>query len=285
MNDILTKIKSEYQNFSKGQKRIADFILNHYEKAAYMTASKLGVSTDVSESTVVRFASELGYDGYPKFQKELLANVKTKLNSIERIHVSNERVEYSNTLNYVLESDIEQIKQTLLEIDHNEFENIVNELIKAEKIYILGVRSSASLATFLGFYFNLLFDNISVINSASSSEIFEQMIRAKQGDVFIGVSFPRYSTRTVNAMKYAREHNVKTIALTDALTSPLCENADYKLIAKSDMSGLADSLVSPLSVINALITCISRKKSKETEEVLNDLEKIWKKHRVYSEDL
>ncbi len=285
MLDILHKIKEKYDDFSKGQKLIADFVLNHYEKAAYMTAHKLGEASNVSESTVVRFANELGFDGYPKFQKELLSNVRTKLNSIERMHVINERVEYDDIFDAVLHADIEQIRQTLEENNQDEFKKVIDELINANKIYILGARSSSALATFMSFYFNLIFDNVKVISTASSSEIFEQAIRAKKGDVFIGISFPRYSVRTIKMLKFARNLGVKTIALTDSYKSPLSEISDYTLIAKSDMASFADSLVAPLSVINAIIAAVARKKSTDIETTFKELENMWHESQVYSEDL
>lgn len=285
MIDVLICIKNQYNDLSKSHKMVADFILENYESAIYMTAGKIGQTLNISESTVVRFASEVGFDGYPKFQKELLATARLKMNSVDRIKATTKKVEYSSMLSDVLESDISHIRTTFNEIDHDVFEQVVDELINANKIYILGVRSCFALANFIGFYFSLIFDNVKVIEKASSTEILEQIIHAKTDDVILGISFPRYSRRTINAMKYAKENGIKVIALTDCLSSPLGENADLTLVAKSDMAGIADSLVAPLSVINALIACISRKKAKETEKTLGNLEKIWEKHRVYSEDL
>lgn len=285
MKDIFSEIKERYYGFSKGQKAIADYVENHYEKAAYMTASKLGQAANVSESTVVRFATELGFDGYPRFQKELLNNVYIKLNSIERMKVTNDRVKDENMLEAVLSSDVDQIRNTLEEIDSEVFENVVDEIIKANKIYILGVRSSSALATFMGFYFNLIFDNVKVITSASTSEFYEQISRARKGDIIIGISFPRYSARTIAMLEYARNNGIISIALTDSKKSPLYENANYTLVAKSDMVSFADSLVAPLSVINALIASISRKKSADIEKNLSDLENVWKINNVYSEEI
>ncbi|MFI3227978.1 MAG: MurR/RpiR family transcriptional regulator [Clostridia bacterium] len=282
MSDILAEIKNRREEFSKGQKLIADFVLEHYDKAAYMTAHKLGVAANVSESTVVRFATELGYDGYPKFQKDLLNLIRTKLTAVQRMQVANERVSSESVLDTVLNSDIEQIRTTLGEIDHEVFDEVVDELIKANKIYILGVRSSSALASFMGFYFNLMFDNVKLINSASSSEIFEQTVRVREGDVVLGISFPRYSQRTVKMIEYARTKGAKTIALTDSKTSPLAENSDYTLVSKSDMASFADSLVAPLSIINALISAISQRKSEDIVQTLTQLENIWDEYEVYN---
>lgn len=285
MIDILSEIQKRYSEFSKGQKLIADFVANNYDKAAYMTANRLATATKVSESTVVRFATELGFDGYPKFQKELLATVRTKLTTVERMQVANERVQNESVLETVLNSDIEQIRQTLDEIDHEVFEKVVDELINAKKIYILGVRSANSIASFMGFYFGLIFENVKVINSATFSEIFEQTVHVSSGDVVIGISFPRYSQATVKLIEYSRSNGAKTIALTDSKTSPLSEIADYTLIAKSDMASFADSLVAPLSLVNALISAISQKKADKIEHTLTKLEDIWEKYEVYNTNL
>lgn len=282
MTDVLSKIEQEYNNFSKGQKKIAKYILEHYEKAAYMTASKLGETVGISESTVVRFATELGYDGYPKFQKDLTNFIRTKLTAVQRIQVSNDRMEKTGILESVLTSDIEQIKTTLAEIDHDEFEKVITELVSAEKIYILGVRSSAALANFMGFYFNLMFDNVKIVNSASSSEIFEQVVRVTEKDVVIGISFPRYSQRTVKMLGYATSKGAKTIALTDSKDSPVSQNAKYTLIAKSDMASFADSVVAPLSVINSIIAAIGQRKPDDISKMLESLEKMWDENEVYN---
>lgn len=282
MSDVLEKIKEKRGEFSKRQRAIADFVLNNYDKAPYMTANKLAISANVSESTVVRFAFELGYEGYPHFQKDLLNVIRTKLTSVQRVEVSNEQVSSENILETVLNSDIEQIRATLNEIDHENFEKVVDEIINAKRIYILGVRSSSALASFLGFYFNLIFDNVKLINSASSSEIFEQIVQISKGDVVLAISFPRYSMGTIKTIEYARKNGVKTIALTDSENSPLSKNADYTLIAKSDMVSFADSLVAPLSLINALISAISHKKSEDIVENLTKLENIWEEYDVYN---
>lgn len=281
MVDILKKIERNYKNFSKSQKLMADFVINHYEKAAYMTANKLGIAIGISESTVVRFATEIGFDGYPSFQKELLEWTKTKLTAVQRMQVTNERISKENMLEQVLSRDIELVRETLGEIDSNEFNTVVEKLVSSKKIYILGVRSSAALANFMGFYFNLMFDNVKVISSSSSSEVLEQVIRAKDGDVVIGISFPRYSQRAVKMMEYAKKQGATTIALTDSKNSPVSENADYTLIAKSDMASFADSLVAPLSVINAVISAVAKTKENEITDTLESLENIWTEQQTY----
>ena len=256
-SDLITMIENNMENFSKGQKLIANFIINHYDKASFMTAAKLGAEVGVSESTVVRFANEIGFDGYPALQKELNKLVKSKLTSIQRMEISSARIKDSNVLKSVLLSDMEKIKATLEEIDLESFDNVVESILKAKKIYILGVRSSAPLASFLGFYFNLIFNNVRLVHTTSVSETFEQIIYASKGDVVIGISFPRYSMRTINAMKFAKKKGATVIAITDSNDSPLTENSHHTLTARSDMASFVDSLVAPLSVINALILAIA----------------------------
>jgi DNA-binding MurR/RpiR family transcriptional regulator len=280
-NDLLTKLQENMSEFSKGQKLIANYIINHYGKAAYMTAAKLGEVVGVSESTVVRFAIELGYDGYPKLQKVLQELIKSKLTSVQRIEVSSNRISEGNILRSVLQSDMEKIKLTMDDIDKDAFNNSVETILNARKIYILGVRSSAPLASFLGFYFNLIFDNIRLVHTTSVSEIFEQIINASAGDVVIGISFPRYSKRTVKAMQFAKDQGVSVIAITDSYESPLAQFADYSLIARSDMASFADSLVAPLSVINALIVAIGMRRKEHLYETFEKLESIWDEYQVY----
>lgn len=279
--DLLKDIQDRYNEFSKGQKLIADYIINHYDKAAFMTASKLGEEVGVSESTAVRFATKLGFAGYPELQKILQDLIKSKLTSVQRIAVSSSRISPHNVLKSVLQSDMDKIKNTLDHIDQNEFNTIVQCILEARKIYILGVRSSASLASFMGFYFNLIFDNVRLVHTTSVSEMFEQIVRATSGDVVIGVSFPRYSKRTIKAMEFAKSKGCTVIAITDSKKSPVALNADYSLIAKSDMASFVDSLVAPLSVINALIVAIGNKKEHEVYQIFERLEKIWDEYHVY----
>ena len=280
-HDLLKEIQNKYKRFSKGQKMIADYIIGNYDKAAFMTASKLGRTVGVSESTVVRFAIRMGFDGYPDLQKVLQDLVKSKLTSIQRIAISSTKLSEENVLKSVLQSDMEKIKLTLEEIDEREFNNIVESILKAHRIYILGVRSSAPLASFLGFYFNLIFSNVRLVHTTSVSEMFEQIVRASEGDVVIGISFPRYSKRTIKAMQFARDTGATVIAITDNMKSPIAAIANYSLLARSDMASFADSLVAPLSVINALIVAIGIKKRDEIYEIFNKLETIWDEYQVY----
>ncbi len=281
MNDLITKIQSELPGFSKGQKQIARFILEHYDKAAFMTASRLGVTVGVSESTVVRFATELGYDGYPHLQRALQEMIRNKLTSVQRMEVAGDRMGGRDVLQTVLHADTDMIRVPLDEIDRDAFQGAVDALMGAKRIYILGVRSSSALASFLGFYFNLLFENVTLVHTNSVSEIFEQVLRVGPGDVLFGISFPRYSKRTLSAMKYARDRGARVIALTDSQLSPLARVADHVLLARSDMASFVDSLVAPLSVINALIVAVGMSRRDEIEHTFNKLERIWEEYDVY----
>ena len=281
MNDLITKIQSELPGFSKGQKQIARFILEHYDKAAFMTASRLGVTVGVSESTVVRFATELGYDGYPHLQRALQEMIRNKLTSVQRMEVAGDRMGGRDVLQTVLHADTDMIRVTLDEIDRDAFQGAVDALMGAKRICILGVRSSSALASFLGFYFNLLFENVTLVHTNSVSEIFEQVLRVGPGDVLFGISFPRYSKRTLSAMKYARDRGARVIALTDSQLSPLARVADHVLLARSDMASFVDSLVAPLSVINALIVAVGMSRRDEIEHTFNKLERIWEEYDVY----
>ena len=280
-HDLIKKIQSRMADFSKGQKLIANFIINHYDRAAYMTAAKLGDEVGVSESTVVRFANEIGFDGYPKLQKVLKELNKSKLTSVQRIKISSDRINEDNLLKSVLQEDMNKIRHTLEEIDQSNFNNIVESILNAKTIYILGVRSSAPLASFLGFYFNLIFDNVRLVHTTSVSEMFEQIIHASKEDVVIGISFPRYSKRTVNAMRFAKNKGATVVAITDNLNSPLAENADHVISARSDMASFVDSLVAPLSVINALIVAVGLKRKQHIYDTFENLEKIWDEYKVY----
>jgi len=280
-NDLLKKLQENMSDFSKGQKLIANYIVNNYGKAAFMTAAKLGEDVGVSESTVVRFAIELGFDGYPKLQKALQELIKSKLTSVERMEVSSKRMSEKNILKTVLQLDMEKIKITMDEIEDDVFNKAVDSILNARKIYILGVRSSAPLASFLGFYFNLIFDNIRLVHTTSVSEIFEQIINASSEDVIIGISFPRYSKRTIKAMQFAKDQRATVIAITDSKESPLAEFANYSLIARSDMASFADSLVAPLSVINALIVAVGMSRKDHLLKTFERLETIWDEYQVY----
>ena len=281
MNDLMSKIQNNLSTFSKGQRLIAKYIIEHYDKAAFLTASKLGATVGVSESTVVRFATELGYGGYPQLQKALQEMIRNKLTAVQRMEVTSDRMGDQDILRSVLSSDIDKIRMTLDEIDRSSFEAAVEAILHARHIYILGVRSSASLSGFLGFYFNLMFDNVKLIHTNSVSEIFEQILRVGDGDVVLGVSFPRYSKRTLKALEYSKKSGATVIALTDSRLSPLSQTADYTLLAKSDMASFVDSLVAPLSVVNALIVAIGMRKQKEISETFTHLESIWDEYEVY----
>ena len=278
---ILHTIERNMPTFSKGQKLIAGFILESYDKAAFMTASRLGKTVNVSESTVVRFAAELGYDGYPAMQKALQEMIRNKLTSVQRMEVAGDRMGGRDVLQTVLHADTDMIRVTLDEIDRDAFQGAVDALMSAKRIYILGVRSSSALASFLGFYFNLLFENVTLVHTNSVSEIFEQVLRVGPGDVLFGISFPRYSKRTLSAMKYARDRGARVIALTDSQLSPLARVADHVLLARSDMASFVDSLVAPLSVINALIVAVGMSRRDEIEQTFNKLERIWEEYDVY----
>ena len=280
---VLHTIEDNLSTFSKGQKRIGRYILDHYDQAAFMTASKLGKTVNVSESTVVRFAAELGYDGYPSMQKALQEMIRNKLTSIQRIEVANDRIGNQDILSMVMQSDIEKIRMTLEETDRASFRQAVDAILSAHRIYILGVRSAAALADFLGFYFNLIFDNIVLVHTTSASEIFEQLLRVGPEDVVIGISFPRYSSRTVKAMRFAKDRGANVIALTDSEASPLAEAATETLLAKSDMASFVDSLVAPLSLVNALIVAVGRRRNEDVEQIFADLEQIWSEYGVYEQ--
>ena len=280
-HDILTLIQDNMHTFSKGQKRIANFILDSYDKAAFMTASRLGKRVGVSESTVVRFAAELGYDGYPDMQKSLQKMIRNRLTSVQRIEVTNDRIGDQDLLSMVLQSDMEKIRLTLEELDRDMFEKVVDAIVSARKIYIIGVRSSAAIATFLSFYFNLIFDNVVKVSANTASEVFESLLRVGEGDVVLGVSFPRYSSRTVQAMSFARDRGATTVAITDSDASPLAPICTYSLKARSDMASFGDSLVAPLSLVNALLVAVSRKKNDDLAATFQTLEHIWEEYGVY----
>ena len=281
VNDLMTKIQTNLSGFSKGQRLIARYIAEHYDKAAFMTASRLGSTVGVSESTVVRFATELGYDGYPHLQKALQEMIRNRLTAVQRMEVAGDRMGNRDVLESVLSSDVEKIRMTLDELNREAFHSTAGAIVRARRIYILGVRSSSALANFMGFYFTLLFENVRVLYTNSVSEIFEQILRIGPEDVFIGISFPRYSQRTLSAMKYSKDRGAKVIALTDSRLSPLARYADHTLIAKSDMASFVDSLVAPLSVINALIGQVSMGRQEEVEQTFNKLETIWDEYHVY----
>ena len=272
-NDLTNRINERYSRMSKGQKLLANYITDYYDKAVFLTASKLGEVVGVSESTVVRFAAQLGYKGYPDFQKSLEEMVHQKLSSVERMEAAYGRTSQSGILESVLRSDMEKIKGTLNKIDPNAFELAVDTLLTAKRIYIIGIRSCAPLASFLAFYLNYMFDDVVLLHTNSSSELFEQMVRIGKDDVIVGISFPRYSMRTLKALEFANNRNAKVITLTDNVHSPMNLYSSCNLIADSDMASIADSLVAP---------CM--RKQDEVADTFEKLEKIWDEYQVYEND-
>ena len=279
--NLIAMIEEGMHTFSKGQKRIANYILEHYDKAAYMTASKLGTLVGVSESTVVRFAIELGFEGYPEMQKSLQELIRMKLTSVQRVEVTNSLIGEGDVLEKILMSDAEKIRRTLEEVDREAFEAAVDKIVSADKIYIIGVRSSSSLAGFLNFNFRMIFDNVKFVQTTSGSEMFEQIMSIGPNDVLIAISFPRYSKRIVNAVEYAHNAGADVISLTDSHQSPIAGVADQLLLARSDLVSFVDSLVAPLSIINAIIVAVSRKKMDDIRVRFEKLEKIWDEYEVY----
>ena len=279
--DILSILKERHPEFSKGQRRIAQYITESYDKAAFMTASKLGKTVGVSESTVVRFAVDLGFDGYPSMQKAMQEMVLNRLTSVQRIEVANDRIGNQDVVSMVLQSDIEKLRQTAENVDRKEFQAAVDAVLAAKNIYILGVRSVAPLANFLGYYLNYMFNNVRIVTASGTSEMFEQIVGIGREDVDIAFSFPRYSAATLKAAQYCRSTGATVIAITDNREAPLAQSADRVICAKSDMVSLVDSLVAPLSVVNALIVAIASKREKELHRTLDALERIWDQYHVY----
>ena len=280
--DLISRIEAAMPRLSKGQKQIALFIVSHYERAAYMTAAALGAEVGVSESTVVRFSAELGFSGYPELQAQIRETVRVSLTSVQRIHAANHRMEEKEIPDRILTQDAENVRATLEHIDRETFERAVDMILRAKNIYILGMRSSAVLAQFMSYYFELLFDNVRLIHPAGGSEIFEHLMKVREDDVFIAISFPRYTTGIVNATEYASKRGAGVVAITDSFSSPLAAHADVTLTARSDMASFVDSLVAPLSLINAIIAYIGRKKQDEVTDTLDRLEQVWKEYHVYT---
>ena len=279
--DLLSVLARGSSKFSKGQRVIAKYILNNYDKAAFMTAGKLGRIVGVSESTVVRFAAELGYDGYPSMRKALQAMIRNRLTSVQRIEVAKSMIDDTDLVKSIIGSDMQNLQATLELLEHDSFNKLVDSIVEAKNIYIVGMRTSTSLATFLGLYLNLLRDNVNVVHDTAASEIYEQIIRISTGDLFIGISFPRYSSHTVDAMQFAKKMGAKTAAITDSSASPLNGIADVCLHAKSDMVSFLDSLVAPMSLINAIIVAVGIRNKERVSETFERLEKIWSEHDVY----
>ena len=279
--DLLKDIRDRMPSFSKGQRLISVYILENYDKAAYMTAARLGSIVNVSESTVVRFAIELGFEGYPEFQQSLQEIVRTRLTSFQRIEVTNSLIGDGDVLTKVLVADSDKIKHTLDEIDRDAFNGAVEDIVEARSIYVVGIRSSAYLAGFLGHNLGMIFDRVKLIEPSTGSEMFEQILNIGEGDVMIAISFPRYSKKVINAVDYAKHKGAKVIAITDSSMSPIAPQASRLLLARSDMASFVDSLVAPLSIINALVVAVSRRKQDELTERLRKLEEIWDEYDVY----
>ncbi len=280
-DDVLIRIHDGYPKMSKGQKLLADYITDHYDKAVYLTASKLGNVVGVSESTVVRFAGELGYDGYPGLQRALEDMIRTRLTALQRMEVSRSRMDEDHILSSILQSDIENIKETMNVVEEDAFKEALELILRAKTIYILGVRSSGPLASFLAYYMNLIFDNVKLVQTNSISETFEQMLKIGPADVMIGISFPRYSKRTVKAMDFAKSRGASVIAITDSDQSPIAASAECVLKAHGNMVSFVDSMVGPLSLLNALLVALSMSRQSEVKENLENLENIWKEYDVY----
>lgn len=277
----MDRVNDRFNELSKRQKLIADYIINHYDKAAYMTASKLGETVGVSESTVVRFAVEIGYEGYPELQKAMQEMIRDKLTSVQRIDVAHDRIDSEDILTSVLNQDIKLIKKTIEENNTDSFERSVDYILNARKIYIFAVKSSFALARFLGYYLELIFGNVKIIETTSKSEMYEQLFRTGENDVMIGISFPRYSSSTLEAMQFASQQGAKVIAITDSMTSPVTKISDCVLVAKSDMASVVDSLVAPLSLINALIVATVSRKRDDVTHTFRQLESIWDRYNIY----
>lgn len=282
--DVIARINDHYGKMSKGQKAISAFIYDHYDQAVFMTAAKLGETVGVSESTVVRFAMYIGYEGYPEFQKDLEDWVQSKINSVQKIGAKYGRSSQSEILTSVLHADIEKIEDTIQNVDPGAFEAAVDIILDAEKVYILGVRSCEPLADFLQFYLNMIRSDVILLKTTSVSEIFEQMLHITQKDVMIGISFPRYSMRTLKAMEFANDRNAKVIAITDSVHSPMNLYSACNLLARSDMVSIVDSLVAPLSLINALVVALCLKRPEEVKTNLKNLEEAWNNYQVYLND-
>jgi len=279
--NLLSKLAKDTGGFSKGQRAISKFILNNYDKAAFMTAGKLGEIVGVSESTVVRFATELGYDGYPAMRKALQEMIRNRLTSVQRIEVAKSMLDDNEIVKSVLSSDIQNLQATLEGLDQVSFDAAINEIIAAKRVYIVGMRTSTVLSSYLGLYLNLLRDGVTVVRDTAASETFEQLIRIGEGDLFIGISYPRYSSHTIEAMQFAKKMGARAIAITDCPASPVNGIADICLYAKSDMVSFIDSLVAPLSLINAIIMAIAKLNREDVLKTFSSLENFWQEHSVY----
>lgn len=279
--DILSMMESMLKTFSKGQRRIATFVIESYDKAAFMTASKLGKAVGVSESTVVRFAMELGYDGYPSMQKALQEMVMNRLTTVQRMGVANDRIDSLDVVTSVLQSDIEKLRQTADHLSRDDFQKSVDALLRAKGIYVIGVRSASALARFAGYYLNYMFENVHVVTASGGSEMLEKLVNVNSEDVVLAISFPRYSTATIKGVQHCRQAGATVLGLTNSSLSPLAQICDHTLIAKSDMVSLVDSLVAPLSVLNALLVALASGRKDIIRKNFDTLERVWDTYHVY----
>ena len=280
-DDILSVMESMAPTLSKGQRRIATYIAESYDKAAFMTASKLGKAVGVSESTVVRFAMELGYDGYPTMQKVLQEMVLSRLTTVQRMGVTNERIGDQDIASSVLQSDIDKLRRTAEQLNRDDFQDCVDTFLNARSIYVIGVRSASALANFVGYYLNYMYDNVHVITASGSSEMLEKLVHVRSGDAVLAISFPRYSTATIKGVQHCRQCGATVVGLTNSSLSPLAQICDHTLIAKSDMVSLVDSLVAPLSVLNALLVALAAGRKNVVQKNLDTLEHVWDTYNVY----
>ncbi len=279
--DILSLLQQKEGEFSKGQKRICRYITESYDKAAFMTASRLGKTVGVSESTVVRFAVELGYDGYPSMQKAMQEMVLNRLTAVQRMGVANDRIGDQDVVSMVLNADADKLRQTAEVVSRDDFRAAVQAILKAKQIYVVGVRSTSALANFLGYYLNFMFRNVHLVTTSGASEMFEKLVGVDSDDVVIAFSFPRYSTSTLKGAQYCRSTGATVVGITDSRLSPLGQNSDHVLVAKSDMLSIVDSLVAPLSLVNALIVALASEKEPELAKTFNTLERVWEEYNVY----
>lgn len=280
-DDIMAVLQQRAHTFSKGQRLLANYITEDYDKAAFMTASRLGKTVGVSESTVVRFAVELGYDGYPSMQKAMQNMVLNRLTSVQRIEVTNSRIGDQDVLTSVLQSDADKLRQTAEMVSRDDFTSAVAAIRKAKRIYILGARSVAPLANFLGYYLNFMFKDVRIITASGASEVFEKLVALESDDVVIAFSFPRYSAATVKGAQYCRSVGATVVGFTDSRLSPLGQHSDYVVVAKSDMVSLVDSIVAPLSVVNALIVALAAGQEQRLTKIFDALERVWEEYNVY----
>ena len=283
-NNVLHAIRSGMDSFSKGQKRVADYILKNYDKAAFMTASRLGKVAQVSESTVVRFAAEVGYDGYPSMQKALQELIRGRLTSVQRIRASREQTRGTDVVGAVMQRDMDSIHAAIEQVDRQEFQRVVDLLLKAERIYILGVRSSSFLAGYLNFYMHLIFKNVTLVQSSAAGEIYEQLAHIGKGDVLVGICFPRYSKMAIHAVEYASRKGGDVVAITDSALSPLYQMASVSLLAPCDMISFVDSMAAPLSLLNALILAVGQQRRDDLSATLADMEQVWSRYSIFGKD-